>query len=339
MREETVLTEILIAAPPQVVWSILDDLDRYSEWNRTVPTISGRTTVGAFIDAEIGFTGMGSHAFRAEILRVVPGRELRWMSRVLTEPVSTAEHFFVLEPTADGGTRFVHGETFAGPMVEMIWPMMDTVARADYEAMNRDLKHRAEAALASPAPPLHPVLEADSCGTGIAGPVDLQCLCPHSPVTVRVEGPWRHAHLCGCSQCWRPGGAAMALIAAVPAGSAVVTAHEDKLAPVDPARAILRHACKECGTHLVGRVTDPDHHFFGLDFVHPELGPDPCPWPEFAGFVSSLVEQGISPTAMAAIRLHLAGLGIAAHDGFSPEIMDMIAWHRGKIARQTLSQG
>jgi hypothetical protein len=35
---------------------------------------------------------------------------------------------------------------------------------------------------------------------------------------------------------------------------------------------------------------------------------------------------------MEAIRRNLASLGIPAFDGFSPEIMDVIAWHRRKLA-------
>ena len=34
--------------------------------------------------------------------------------------------------------------------------------------------------------------------------------------------------------------------------------------------AIQRHACKECGTHLYGRI-EKEHPFHGLDFVHVEL--------------------------------------------------------------------
>lgn len=336
MREETVSTEIYIDAPAQTVWSILDDLESYPAWNRVLPTISGRTTVGSFIEAEIVFSGMAPQPFRAEIIRIVPARELRWISRVETEPQSTAEHFFILTPTSDGGTALVHGETFIGPMVDMIWPMIDTTARADYEAMNLDLKSRAEAAARAEASvALHPALAAASNISVPAAPVELLCRCEQEPVRVRIQGPWQHTHLCGCSQCWRPSDAALALIAAVPAGLATVIAGSQFLAVVDKTQPIKRHACKRCGTHMVGRVDNTDHHFFGLDFAHPELAGTPPPKPEFAGFVSSLVEAGTSPVGMVAIRRALARAGIPASDIFSSEIMDLIAWHKLKIAGQT----
>ena len=125
-----------------------------------------------------------------------------------------------------------------------------------------------------------------------------------------------HPHVCGCSHCWKPEGAIFALIAVV-----------------DATKAIERHACRDCGTHRVGRVSDADQPFYGLDFFPPELATAACPTPEFAGFVSSIIESGTSPTRMAAIRRTLAALGIPAYDAFSPELMDLIAWHGVKIAQ------
>ena len=58
-----------------------------------------------------------------------------------------------------------------------------------------------------------------------------------------------------------------------------------------------------------------------------------CGGPEFAGFVSSLIETGTSPSLMEAIRGRLAALRIPAYDAFLPEIMDLIGWHRRKIDR------
>ena len=84
---------------------------------------------------------------------------------------------------------------------------------------------------------------------------------------------------------------------------------------------------------MVARVEHPDHHFYGLDFIHPELaGGAACPAPEFAGFVSSLVETGRAPSTMSRVRQRLQALGVAAYDAFSPELMDLIAWHKRKLA-------
>ena len=85
---------------------------------------------------------------------------------------------------------------------------------------------------------------------------------------------------------------------------------------------------------MVGKVSDPDHHFYGLEFVHPELATDAHqPKIEFAAFVSSLVETGTPATHMVSVRETLAKAGIPAYDAFSPELMDIIAWHKVKLAK------
>jgi hypothetical protein len=86
---------------------------------------------------------------------------------------------------------------------------------------------------------------------------------------------------------------------------------------------------------MIGRVEDSRHHFFGLDFIHPELaGTATCPSPEFAAFVSSIIETGATPSLMEAVRRRLLALGISPYDAFSPELMDIIAWHRVKLAKE-----
>ena len=60
---------------------------------------------------------------------------------------------------------------------------------------------------------------------------------------------------------------------------------------------------------------------------------DACGGPEFAGLVSSLNKTGTSPSFIGTNCGRFAELRIPAYDGFSPEIMDLIAWHRRKIQR------
>ncbi|MEF0941880.1 GFA family protein [Rhizobium sp. BR 362] len=149
-----------------------------------------------------------------------------------------------------------------------------------------------------------------------------------------VSAPVNHNHLCGCPRCWKPAGALFAQIAAVPAGSVTERANGSKLECVDAAQKIQRYRCQTCGTHMVGRVSDRDHHFYGLEFIHPELadkGEQPAV--EFAAFVSSLIEMGASPSSTAAIRRQVAAARIPIYDSFSPEIMDVIAWHKAKLEK------
>jgi len=164
----------------------------------------------------------------------------------------------------------------------------------------------------------------------------LKCKCTAAPVTVKVESQTAHNHVCGCSKCWKPQGALFAMIAVAPRDKVSVTANGDKLAIVDKKAAIQRHACKACGVHMFGRIENKDHPFYGLDFVHTELS-DEAGWsePQFAAFVSSIIESGADPEVMGAVRARLTELGLAPYDCLSPPLMDAIATHSAK-AKGTL---
>ena len=71
---------------------------------------------------------------------------------------------------------------------------------------------------------------------------------------------------------------------------------KEKLKIVDTNAAIQRYACSGCGVHMYGRIENKGHPFYGLDFIHTELSSD-SGWsaPEFAAFVSSIIESGFDP--------------------------------------------
>jgi S-(hydroxymethyl)glutathione synthase len=102
---------------------------------------------------------------------------------------------------------------------------------------------------------------------------------------------------------------------------------------VDASAVIKRHACRECGVHMYGRIENDKHPFFGLDFIHTELSPERG-WapPEFAAFVSSIIESGANPDNMGAVRARLKELGLEPYDCLSPALMDAIATHTAKAA-------
>jgi S-(hydroxymethyl)glutathione synthase len=159
----------------------------------------------------------------------------------------------------------------------------------------------------------------------------LTCHCASSPVTVSIGANCAFNHVCGCTKCWKPKGALFSLVAVVPRDKVSVTANGQKLKIVDANAVIQRHACTGCGVHLYGRIENGKHPFFGLDFIHVELSKDRG-WaaPDFAAFVSSIIESGANPADMAAIRARLKQLGLEPYDCLSPTLMDLIATHVAK---------
>ena len=160
----------------------------------------------------------------------------------------------------------------------------------------------------------------------------LTCKCQSDPVTVALASDVAFNHACGCSKCWKPEGAAFAIVAVVGRDKVSVTANGRKLSVVDPSATIQRHACTACGVHMYGRIENKSHPFYGFDFVHPELSKDKG-WaaPEFAAFVSSIIETGAAkPDEMGAVRARLKELKLEPYDCLSPALMDAIATHTAK---------
>jgi S-(hydroxymethyl)glutathione synthase len=161
----------------------------------------------------------------------------------------------------------------------------------------------------------------------------LTCKCAKDPVEVSIKSQTAHNHACGCTKCWKPKGAVFSVVAVVGKDKVSVTKNADKLAVVDGSATIQRHACKACGVHMYGRIENTKHPFYGLDFVHTELSPQ-SGWsaPEFAAFVSSIIESGADPAQMGAVRARLKGLGLEPYDCLSPPLMDAIATHLAKAS-------
>ncbi len=181
---------------------------------------------------------------------------------------------------------------------------------------------------------IHPSVDhgVKPAGANFAGGT-LVCKCTDRPVEVAVKGQIAYDHVCGCTKCWKPAGAVFSLVAAAPRDNVTVTKNGDKLAVVDPSAAIQRHACKSCGVHMYGRIENKKHPFYGFDFIHPELFRE-SGWapPEFAAFVSSVIEAGVDPGRMAGIRGRLKELHLEPYDSLSPPLMDAIATHIAKAS-------
>lgn len=181
------------------------------------------------------------------------------------------------------------------------------------------------------APSLHPLIDNGlRQGSANFSGGTLTCKCSSSPVTVKLDSNVLHNHACGCSKCWKPASALFSVVGVVPQDKLSITSGESKLHIVDDSATIQRHACKDCNVHMFGRI-ESDHAFKGLDFVHVELSKDKG-WqePQFAAFVSSIIEQGYDPSGMEEVRSKLKATGLEPYDCLSPALMDALATFGGK---------
>ncbi len=137
-------TEIDVAAPASRVWAILTDFARYAEWNPFVERIEGRLDVGTALKVRLRPPGSRAMTIAPRVSIVDAGRAFAWRRKLLTNALFVGEHRFEVVPVDDQHVRFVHAEQFSGLLVPPLKKMLNTGARAGFEAMNRALKERAE---------------------------------------------------------------------------------------------------------------------------------------------------------------------------------------------------
>jgi hypothetical protein len=142
--KKQIITSIEIDVPPNVIWKILTEFDRFGHWNPFIPSINGKAIPGTKLEVKIQPPGGTAMTFRPIVLVANPERELRWLGRVLFPGIFDGEHRFEIEPLSDQRVRFVHSEKFSGLLVPFFWRSLNTRTRQGFEEMNQALKLQAE---------------------------------------------------------------------------------------------------------------------------------------------------------------------------------------------------
>ncbi len=138
-----IATEIEIEASTERVWRILTDTARYGEWNSFIPALQGSLQPGHRISFQLSLPiGLRIPA-QAMVLAATAQRELRWAGVLGWAWLFRAEHYHLLEPRS-GRVHFRHGERFSGLFAVLAWPLLRLFVPAQYHAVNRNLKSRAE---------------------------------------------------------------------------------------------------------------------------------------------------------------------------------------------------
>lgn len=137
-------TKIDIDATPETVWAVLSDLSAYPSWNPFIRKAKGTLAAGERLEVELQPVRGRAMRFRPTVLNAQPGRELRWLGRLLMRGLFDGEHRFAIEPTA-GGSQLVQEERFTGLLVPLLARGLRRGTLPGFERMNEALKQRVEA--------------------------------------------------------------------------------------------------------------------------------------------------------------------------------------------------
>jgi hypothetical protein len=133
-----------IAAPADVVWEIVYDIARWSEWNPTYPQVEGEIRIGKTLSATLVLPGQKPQTIRPKIMEWQPPTQLHWQLSMLGGAIRTLR-YIEIDPLTEEACVVDNGELFAGLMGPSLGRRMAGPVRRGFKAMNEALKARAEA--------------------------------------------------------------------------------------------------------------------------------------------------------------------------------------------------
>ncbi len=139
-------TTFPVAASAETVWAILVDFDRWSEWNPSVPSISGDARVGSTLAMMLEMPLRPSAKVKAKFTELDPERRFSWHGTIGGNRFFAGTREFEIDPQADGTVLVTHVETVTGMFFPVFRALMGSAIQEHHNNLNAALKDRAESA-------------------------------------------------------------------------------------------------------------------------------------------------------------------------------------------------
>ena len=137
-----------VAAPPDVIWEILADLDGWTRWNPLYTRAEGRLLIDAKLSLDMKLEGEAPKAVQGQVIDWTPNSLIHWR-----EPrfLGSATRYLEIEKLTDTGCIFSNGVMEEGPLTRYATRRHKHRLRAGFTAMGDAMKREAEAAFAARA--------------------------------------------------------------------------------------------------------------------------------------------------------------------------------------------
>lgn len=141
---KSLYTEIIIDLPPDKVWEVLMDFEKYGQWNPFVVEISGPAVEGEKLKIKLQQPEGSSFGFKPKCIKMTENEEFKWAGNFIIPGLFDGEHCFKLKPFEKGKTKFIQREDFKGLLLSMMWKDISTKTLKGFEMMNTAIKKRSE---------------------------------------------------------------------------------------------------------------------------------------------------------------------------------------------------
>ncbi|MBD80915.1 MAG: polyketide cyclase/dehydrase [Crocinitomicaceae bacterium] len=136
-------THIVINAPRKQVWSVLTELEHYSEWNPFIISSIGRANKGNRIKNTMK-NGNKQMTFSPTITQLKENEIFEWLGHLFVPGIFDGRHYFKLEAIDSNSTRLIQGEYFSGILSGIILKSIKENTLDGFKSMNHALKNRVE---------------------------------------------------------------------------------------------------------------------------------------------------------------------------------------------------
>ncbi len=143
-RMKTIQSEIIIKAPVEEVWAVLQAFPLYPEWNPFIRAVKGKTLAEERLTVKAKLNGLPEIAFIVTIRSFVPPVKLGWQA-IFLKGIFEAYHYFEIYQISPCRSRFIHREEFRGIFSSPILFLLRRSFSEGYQMMNEALKKRVEA--------------------------------------------------------------------------------------------------------------------------------------------------------------------------------------------------
>ena len=142
---QEISTEIEISAPPEKVWGIIANVEKWHEWSPIINQSSGTADLGSKVVITMAGKeeGVDGPKYSPTITKFESPKLFRWSAQMMAGFIFTNDKVFELVAT-ETGTRVIHKELFKGLMAPLMCGTMEKGVPPMLKSMNQALKEMAE---------------------------------------------------------------------------------------------------------------------------------------------------------------------------------------------------
>ena len=131
-----------IAAPAEVVWQVLADLEGWGAWNPLYPNVEGRLGIGQTLTLTEAIPGSEPVKIAPTVVDWVPDAQILWrMSQ--SWGFLKRLRYFEIDKLSDEGCIFANGEDWYGRPARYVPPAKRRAMREAFAAFGEALSERA----------------------------------------------------------------------------------------------------------------------------------------------------------------------------------------------------